>query len=104
MPNYDTKADYFVSSIADYVQPTSTLDYLFMSVYDNKDAYVTMSISMNYVGKDNKFNNLSAEELSYSKELDDELRELNVSIMEQGGTYVLKWLPYCFMDISGKEP
>ena len=104
VPHYMALQDKsYMSSIADYVQPTATLDYLFMSVYDSKDAYATMSISRNYVGKDNKFSNLSAEELSYSKELDDELRDLNVSIMEQGGTHVLKWLPYCFMDISGKR-
>lgn len=40
---------------------------------------------------------------SFSQELDDVLKEQNVEVMAQGGTYVLKWLPYGFVDISGKR-
>ena len=40
---------------------------------------------------------------SFSQELDDVLKEQNVEVMAQGGTYVLKWLPYRFVDISGKR-
>ena len=93
----------YISSVNDFMKAPATIDYLFMSVYDNNDAYATISVSRNYVGEGNGFEEATEEELSFSQELDDVLKEQNVEIMAQGGTYVLKWLPYRFVDISGKR-
>ena len=93
----------FISSVNNFVQTPTTIDYLFMSVYDNSDAYATLSVSRNYVGNGNSFDDATEEELSYDKELDDALKEQYITTMAQGGTYVLKWLPYHFVDISGKR-
>lgn len=91
----------YISSVNDFMKTPAAIDYLFMSVYDNRDAYATISASRIYSGECNGFEDITEEELSYSQELDDVLREQNVEVMAQGGTYVLKWLPYRFVDISG---
>lgn len=77
--------------------------YLFMSVYDDKDAYA--SISVNYFPGDGSgnFDDLSPEELAYDKETDKILEEQNTAFLAQAGTYVLKWLPYKFVTISGRR-
>ena len=93
----------YISSVNDFMKAPTAIDYLFMSVYDKSDAYATISVSRNYVGEGNGFEEATEEELSFSQELDDVLKEQNVEVMAQGGTYVLKWLPYRFVDISGKR-
>ena len=93
----------FISTVNDFVQAPAAIDYLFMSVYDNTDAYATLSVSRNYVGEANSFDDATEKELSYDKELDDALKEQYITTMAQGGTYVLKWLPYHFIDISAKR-
>ena len=93
----------YISSVNDFMKAPAAIDYLFMSVYDKSDAYATISVSRNYVGEGNGFEEATEEELSFSQELDDVLKEQNVEVMAQGGTYVLKWLPYRFVDISGKR-
>lgn len=77
--------------------------YLFMSVYDKEDAYATISVCQIYGDDTEGFDNLSPEELKYDKEIDKYLEEQNTMVMAQGGTYVLKWLPYEFTTISGKR-
>lgn len=91
------------SSVSDIMQIPAGTEYLLSSVYSGRDAYATISVARNYVGEDDGFEELSEAGLSYSQELDDMLREQNTELMAQGGTYVLKWLPYQFVDISGKR-
>lgn len=79
------------------------LDYLFMSEYNKKDAYATISVTLTHGNDTEGFDNLSQEELKYDEEFDKLLEEQNTQIMAQGGTYVLKWLPYEFTSISGKR-
>ena len=79
------------------------MNYLFMSVYDKKDAYATFSVSLTYGEDTVGFDDLSPEELKYDEETDKFLEEQNTLLMAQGGTYILKWLPYEFVTISGKK-
>ena len=51
----------------------------------------------------NGFDDMSQEELVYDKEIDKFLEEQNTAVLAQGGTYVLKWLPYKFVTISGRR-
>ena len=79
------------------------MNYLFMSVYDKKDAYATFSVSLTYGEDTVGFDDLSSEELKDDEETDKFLEEQNTLLMAQGGTYILKWLPYEFVTISGKK-
>lgn len=79
------------------------MNYLFMSVYDKKDAYATFSVSLTYGEDTVGFDDLSPEELKYDEETDKFFEEQNTLLMAQGGTYILKWLPYEFVTISGKK-
>ena len=88
------------------LMPSSLRDqahYLFMSVYDEKDAYA--SISVNYLPGDGSgsFDDMSPAELAYDEEIDKFIEEQNTVAMAKGGTYVLKWLPYKFITISGRR-
>lgn len=72
IPHYMTlQSKDYISSVNDFMQTPAAIDYLFMSVYDNSDAYATISVSRNYVGEGNGFEDATEEELSYSQELDD---------------------------------
>ena len=95
------QSDDYISLVNDY--SPRAIDYIFMSEYDNSDAYASFSVSRNYVGKGNVFDEVLTNELPYIKALDEELKKLNVLIMEQGGTYILKWLPYSCVNISGRK-
>lgn len=79
------------------------MQYFFMSTYDDKDAYVSMSVSSILGDGSSGYDDLSPEELKYDEEMDKYLEEQNTSVMAQGGTYVLKWLPYQFTTISGRR-
>lgn len=74
-----------------------------MSVYDKTDAYATISVNLTYGTDTEGFDNLSQEELRYDEETDKFIEEQNTQVMAQGGTYVLKWLPYQFTNISGNR-
>ena len=95
----------YINDVKDFMSPSmrDQIHYLFMSVYDNNDAYAT--ISVNFIPGDgsNGYDDLSPEELEYDEETDKLIEEQNTSAMAQGGTYVLKWLPYQFTTISGRR-
>lgn len=93
----------YINDVNGYLSPNiqSQLNYVFMSVYDNKNAYATISVSITPGDGSTDFDSLSPEELVYDEETDKFLEEENVSVMAQGGTYILKWLPYSFVKISG---
>lgn len=95
----------YINDVKDFMSPSTRdqIHYLFMSVYDNNDAYAT--ISVNFIPSDgsNGYDDLSPEELEYDEETDKLIEEQNTSAMAQGGTYVLKWLPYQFTTISGRR-
>lgn len=95
----------YINSVKNFISPSQRdqMHYLFMSVYDDKDAYAT--ISVNFIPGDgsNGYDDLSPEELEYDEETDKFIEEQNTSVMAQGGTYVLKWLPYQFTTICGRR-
>ena len=79
----------------------SNINYIFMSVYDNKDAYATFSVNITPGNGSAYFDDLSPEELAYDEYTDKYLEKQYVNILAQGGIYVLKWLPYSYCKISG---
>ena len=95
----------YINGVKDFIPSSlrNQMHNLFMSVYDDKDAYAT--ISVNFIPGDgsNGFDDLSPEELEYDEEMNKFIEEQNTTIMAQGGTYVLKWLPYKFTTISGRR-
>lgn len=95
----------YINDVKDFMSPSlrNQMHYLFMSVYDNKDAYAT--ISVNFIPGDgsNGYDDMTPEELEYDEETDKFIEEQNTSVMAHGGTYVLKWLPYQFTTISGRR-
>lgn len=95
----------YINDVKDFMSPTlrNQMNYLFLSVYDDEDAYAT--ISVNFIPGDgsNGFDDMSEEELEYNAETDKFIEEQNTTVMAQGGTYVLKWLPYQFTTISGRR-
>ena len=93
----------YINDINGYLSPNlqSKLNYVFMSVYDNNDAYATISVSITPSDGGSDFDNLSPRELAYDEETDKYFEEENTRIMAQGGAYILKWLPYSFVKISG---
>lgn len=95
----------YINEVKDFMSPSlrNQMHYLFMSVYDNKDAYATISVNFIQGDGSNGYDDLSPEELEYDEETDKFIEEQNTTVMAQGGTYVLKWLPYKFMTISGRR-
>lgn len=93
----------YISEVKSSIPDGQKVDYLFMSVYDKKDAYATILVSKTYVGTNNDFEELVSDGRTYDKELDDYLRDLNTSQMAQSRVYVLKWLPYELVRLSGKD-
>ena len=77
------------------------LNFLFMSVYDNKDAYATISVCYTPWDGIIGYDDFSSEELDYNEETDRILEEKYREILVQGEHFVLKWLPYEFVTISG---
>lgn len=93
----------YINDVKDFM-PSSQRDqmhYLFMSVYDDKDAYATISVNFIPTDDPNGFDDMTEDELRYNEETDKFIEEQNTTVMAQGGTYVLKWLPYQFTTISG---
>lgn len=88
---------------ANYVDMASQMNYLFMSEYNDKDAYATISAVLTPDDGSNSYDDLSAEELRYDEEIDKFFEEQNTLMMAQGGIYILKWLPYQFVTLSGKR-
>lgn len=78
----------------------SKLIYLIMTVYDNNDAYATFSVNVSQNDGSGTYDELSSNELAYNKETDQYMEEFNTQMMEKGNVYILKWLPYSFVDIS----
>ena len=104
IPNYMAlQSDDYISSVNSSIQGYPKLDYYFMSVYDKKDAYATFSISRIFTDDNSGFKDFSPEELQYSKELDEYLEKIHTEQMASQGTYVLKWLPYRIVTLSGKQ-
>ena len=93
----------YISEVKSSIPDGQKVDYLFMSVYDKIDAYATILVSKIYVGTNNDFEELVSDGRTYDKELDDYLRDLNTSQMAQSRVYVLKWLPYELVRLSGKD-
>ena len=77
--------------------PLHSPSYLFMSVYDNNDAYATFSVGLS-PGDGSNFNNLTAKQLAFDEELDKDLEVQQNS----SNCQILKWLPYSFIGISNK--
>lgn len=75
--------------------------YYFRSVYDNNDAYATLSANSVYNNQAESLENVSATELEYNVETDKYFEKLNRQVLAQNGSYILKWLPYQFTTISG---
>ncbi len=106
IPHYMTlQSNQEIDDVKKFVSPSlvDQMHYLFMSVYDDNDAYATISVS--YIPGDgsNGYDDLSSEDLEYDEETNKFIEEQNISAMAQGGTYVLKWLPYQFVTISGRR-
>ena len=95
----------YINELKNFItQPVRTqMYYLFMSEYDNKDAYATISAHLIPSDGSNGYNDMTPEELEYNEELDRYIEEQNTTLMAEGGTYVLKWLPYKFTTISGRR-
>ena len=79
------------------------IHYLFLSTYDKNDAYATISVSYTRGGDPSGFDNLTAEDMMYDEEVDRYFEEENTVAMAQGNTYILKWLPYQFLTVSGRR-
>lgn len=75
--------------------------YLFMAEYTESDAYASFSVSKTYNPDIDEFDDFSDEDVEYSQELDEYLETTNREQMAQGGTFILRWLPYEFVKISG---
>ena len=69
--------------------------------YDNNDAYA--SIHINHNGP-SSFDEIFKEYYpTYDVDLNNLLNEMYSTQLAQSGVYVLKWLPYDFLDISGHQ-
>lgn len=98
IPHYMTlQSQSYINNVNDFNQ----LHYLFMSVYDNNDAYATISVTSNPGDGSNGFDDMSPKELEYDEDLNQLLEEQYTIVMAQDGTYILKWLPYKFTTVSG---
>lgn len=89
----------YMSDIKNSIPNGQMIDYLFMSTYDKQDAYATILVSKTYVGTDNSFEDWISDGRTYDKELDDYLK----SQMNQDKVNILKWFPYKFVKLSGKD-
>lgn len=106
MPHYMTmrsnkETGDFQKSLSD--EYGTQINYLFMSVYDSDDAYASISVNLIDSNGAEGLDNLSPEELIYDKEIDEYFEALYTMMLAQGNTYILKWLPYEFVNISGKR-
>ncbi|MBR1379054.1 MAG: hypothetical protein IJ557_08035 [Bacteroidaceae bacterium] len=93
----------YINEVKNFNSQSASLQtyYIFLSMYNNKDAYATISAHFIPGDGSNGYDDMSPEELEYNEELDRYIEEQNTTLMAQGGTYVLKWLPYKFTTISG---
>lgn len=106
VPQYmASQADSFVQEVQSHI-PTNygvQQEYLFMSNYDNEDAYASFSINLTYGNDIEGYDNLKPNELAYNKETNKYIEELYTSQLAQNQIYILKWLPYKFVIVSGRR-
>lgn len=108
IPHYMTlQSNDYINDLKDFI-PSSLRDqikshYLFVSKYDDKDAYATISVQFIPGDGSNGYDDWSPEELEYDEEMNKIIEKQYTTAMAQGGTYILKWLPYKFKTISGRR-
>lgn len=94
-----------INEVRSFMSPSvrNRMHYLFMSEYDNKDAYA--SISVNFIPGDgsNGYDNMSPKDMEYDEEIDKLIEEQFTTAVAQWGVYILKWLPYKYTTISGRR-
>ncbi len=76
----------------------SGVSSLFVSTYDGKDAYATITANIQYEGGADTFDDMP----EGNREIDRELEEVFTSALKKDGTYILKWIPYRLVTISGR--
>ena len=106
IPHYMTlQSKDYINDVKDFMSPSQRdqIHYFFMSVYDNKEAYATISVSFIPGDGSNGYDDMSPEDLEYDEKTDKFIEEQNTAVMAQEGVFVLKWLPYKFVTISGRR-
>ena len=106
IPHYMTmQSKDYISGVKEFMSPKlrNMSCYLLLSVYDENDAYASFSIQYFPGDGSNGFDDLSRKEMKYDKTLDKLLEEQMAVELAKGGVYILKWLPYQFVTISGRR-
>lgn len=78
----------------------TSLNYLFLSVYNDNDAYASFSVNLSPGDGSGTYDDLTPKELTFDKEEDNLLEEIYTSLLKQGDIYILKWLPYEYFKVN----
>ena len=104
VPGYMAEqSESFINDVINYNSTTQQINYLFMSQYNGNDAYATLSVELVKGTDANGFDDMSPAELRYNDKINSMLQDMYAPILSQSGVYILKWLPYQFVTISGKR-
>lgn len=104
IPGYMAEqSESFINDVINYNSTTQQINYLFMSQYNDDDAYATFSVELVKGTDANGFDDMSPAELKYNDEMNSMLQDMYAPILSKSGVYILKWLPYQFVTISGKR-
>lgn len=104
IPGYMAEqSESFINDVINYNSTTQQINYLFMSQYNDDDAYATFSVELVKGTDANGFDDMSPAELRYNDEMNSMLQDMYAPILSKSGVYILKWLPYQFVTISGKR-
>lgn len=79
------------------------LNYLYNSLYDNNVAYASFSISKIPCSESQRYDHLDKEDLEYNIYVDVMYQKQMEEGLAQNNILLLKWLPYEFVEISGRR-
>lgn len=103
IPHYMTmQSKDYISGVKDLMSPKlkNKSCYLLLSVYDDNDAYASLSIQYFSGDGSTGFEDFPQK---YNKTIDKFFEEQMTAALATQGVYILKWLPYQFVTISGRR-